>query len=289
MQKLIFENSRGQNITITNSAPFLLQKFDPEPPKSTIITTKAPGQDGKTHHDTLLDERALSVQVAILADSSEGMFEKRKQLYAIFNPKLDITLVYENSAGKYKIQCSVQESPTPKDRHEPVQEFLIQLYCSDPYWKELDEIKVEMAEWIGDFQFPFEIPEETGVEMGHRMSTLIANCFNAGDVECGIRIEFTALASVVNPSILNVYTQEFIKVKRTLSAGDKLVINTDFGNKRVTMIKDDGTKSNVFNYIDLQSTFLQLTVGDNLLRYNAEQGIDNLDVGIYFTPRYVGV
>jgi hypothetical protein len=45
----------------------------------------------------------------------------------------------------------------------------------------------------------------------------------------------------------------------------------------------------VFNYIDLQTTFLQLDIGDNLLRYDAESGLDNLEVAIYFTPKYVGV
>src|SRR5665648_504005 len=43
-----------------------------------------------------------------------------------------------------------------------------------------------------------------------------------------------------------------------------------------------------YNYIDLGSTFLQLDVGDNLMRYDADTGIDNLEVSIYFTPQYLG-
>lgn len=288
MQDLIFTNSRGQSIKLKNSAPFLLQKFDPDPPKSTIVTTKAPWQDGKTVQEHLLEERVLSIEIAILADSSQEMFSKRQQLNSVFNPKVGGTLFYSNGAGEYKIKCRV-DSITPKDRHEPIQQFLIQLFCPEPYWKDIEEIKNEMAQWVGDFMFPLEIPEETGIEMGHRVSTLIANCFNSGDAECPIRVEFKALATVVNPSILNVYTQEFIKVKRTLTAGDKLVIDTSFGNKRVEMIKTNGVIQNVFNYITLDTTFLQLDVGDNLLRYDAEEGIDNLEVGIYYTPKYVGV
>lgn len=289
MQNLIFTNERGQSIELKNTSPFILQKFDPDPPKMKILTTKSPGQDGKTDHGTVLDERVLNIELAIMGENEQDMFAKRQKLNAVFNPKLRGTLVYENDAGTHKIQCSVQDSPTPKDRSEPVQQFLIQLFCADPYWKDLDEIKEEMALWVGDFMFPLEIPEETGIEMGHRVSNLIANCFNSGDVECPIRVEFKALATVVNPSILNVYTQEFIKVKRTLSAGDKLVIDTTFGNKKVEMIKTNGVAQNVFNYITLDTTFLQLAIGDNLLRYNAEQGIDNLEIGIYYTPKYVGV
>lgn len=85
--------------------------------------------------------------------------------------------------------------------------------------------------------------------MGHRESSLIVNMNNSGDVECSMRVEFTALASVVNPSILNIYTQEYIKVKRTLQSRDKLIISTYFANKRVELIRN-GITTNVFNYID---------------------------------------
>lgn len=290
MQQIIYINSRGQSITLGNSCPFVLEKIDGTGgTKSTLLTTKAPGQDGKSHHGTLLEERTLNITGYICGNSLEDMDTKKQQLCSIFNPKFKGKLIYTNNIGEHTTGCIVQDSPTFKDRTSTIQQFLIQLFCPEPYWKDIEEIKNEMAQWVGDFMFPLEILEETGIEMGHRVSTLIANCFNAGDAECPIRVEFKALATVVNPSILNVYTQEFIKVKRTLTAGDKLVIDTSFGNKRVETIKTNGVIQNVFNYITLDTTFLQLDVGDNLLRYDAEEGIDNLEVGIYYTPKYVGV
>lgn len=287
MEKLTYTNSRGQSIELSSSGPFYLSDFDTGTPKTTMLTSKAPGQDGVTREDTLFDERPPVANGAVIGTSYEDTLIKRKWLCSVFNPKLIGVLIYENDTETYKINCTVQELPTFKNTDSVAQEFQIQFYCPDPYWKPLDGIKEEMAQWVGDFEFSLEIPE-SGIEMGHRMSTLIANCFNNGDVDCGIRVEFTALASVVNPSILNVYTQEFIKVKRTLVAGDKLVINTEFGNKKVEMLHN-GVSTNVFNYIDLQTTFLQLAPGDNLVRYDAESGIDNLEVAIYFTPKYVGV
>ena len=44
-----------------------------------------------------------------------------------------------------------------------------------------------------------------------------------------------------------------------------------------------------FNYIDYESTFLQLDIGDNLFRYDADEGIDNLEVNIYHTSQHLGV
>ncbi|WP_423739170.1 phage tail family protein [Clostridium sporogenes] len=290
LQKLIFKNERGQSIELGNSAPFILTKIEGTgSPKTTILTSKSPGQDGRSHHGTLLEERILPIEGAIVGDTVEDMYTKRQKLCSIFNPKINGTLTYINNASEHVINCIVDTPPTFKESVDDMQEFLIQFYCPDPLWMDLIEEKEEIALWIGDFHFPLIIPEETGIIMGHRVSNLIVNAKNKGDVECGMRIEFKALATVVNPSLFDVYTRKYIKVKRTLQAGDKLVINTSFGNKRVEMIKSNGTKINVFNYIDLASEFLQLKVGDNLLRYDAEKGLDNLEMALYYKPLYIGV
>lgn len=290
MQKIIFKNENGQSIILGNTRPFLLEKIENTgSPQTTIVSSKAPNQDGKSYHGTLLEERILPVTGAIIGNSVEDMYRKRQKLCSTFNPKIQGTLIYTNNAGEHTINCVVESSPTFKDKIANVQEFLIQLYCPNPFWTDLQEAKEEIALWAGDFHFPLIIPQDTGVIMGHRISNLIVNACNKGDAECGMRIEFKALATVVNPSLYNVYTQKFIKVKKTLNAGDKLIINTNFGNKRVEIIKSNGTKVNVFNWIDLASEFLQLSVGDNLLRYDAEKGLDNLEMALYYKPLYVGV
>jgi len=81
---------------------------------------------------------------------------------------------------------------------------------------------------------------------------------------------------------------EFIKIDKTMEEGEVITVTTHFGNKRAELEKS-GIKSNAFNYIDFESTFLQLDVGDNMLRYNADDGLDNLSISIYHTPQYLGV
>ncbi|NFQ84186.1 phage tail family protein [Clostridium sporogenes] len=290
MQKIIFKNERGQSIELGNSAPFILTKIEGTGgSKTTILTSKSPGQDGKTHHNTLLEERILPIEGALVGDTVEDMYTKRQKLCSIFNPKIKGTLTYINNASEHVINCIVDTPPTFKESVDDMQEFLIQLYCPNPLWMNLVEEKEEIALWVGDFHFPLIIPEETGIIMGHRVSNLIVNAKNRGDVECGMRIEFRALATVVNPSLFDVYTRKYIKIKRTLNAGDKLVVNTNFGNKRVEMIRSNGVRQNVFYYIDLNSTFLQLAPGDNLFRYDAEKGLDNLEMALYYKPLYTGV
>jgi len=81
---------------------------------------------------------------------------------------------------------------------------------------------------------------------------------------------------------------EFIKINKTMVAGEVLTISTYFGAKKVESTLN-GVTTNAFNFIDLGSTFLQLEIGDNLFRYDTDTGIDNLTVSIYYTPQYLGV
>ena len=67
-----------------------------------------------------------------------------------------------------------------------------------------------------------------------------------------------------------------------------LTVTTHFANKRVELTKQ-GITENAFGWLDLDSAFLQLYPGDNLLRYDADDGLDSLEVDIYYTPQYVGV
>ena len=156
-----------------------------------------------------------------------------------------------------------------------------------PPFGDVAKTKAEVAIWRGAFEFPLEIVTG-GIEMGFREPSLIVNIENPGDVACGMEIRFKALATVVNPLLFNVNTREFIKINKTLTAGEVLTVTTHFANKRVETYKN-GITSNAFNWIDLDSTFLQLTPGDNLLRYDADDGLDNLEVDIYYNPQYVGV
>ncbi|HEX3075966.1 MAG TPA: phage tail family protein, partial [Lachnospiraceae bacterium] len=120
---------------------------------------------------------------------------------------------------------------------------------------------------------------------------LIVNVYNKGDVETGMRIVFRAKGALTNPSLFNVETREFIKINKAMTAGEVITIDTNYGKKGITLRKN-GVESNILNYIDIAgggNTFLQLAVGDNLLRYNADTGADNLEVDIYFDNRYLGV
>ena len=99
---------------------------------------------------------------------------------------------------------------------------------------------------------------------------------------------FKAKSNVKNPSIYNVYTKEYIKLNYTMTTGEEIVITTHTGNKRVESYIN-GITTNIFNDLDIQSSFMWLDIGDNIIRYDAEDMIEQLEVYIYYTNYYLGV
>lgn len=252
-------------------------------------------QDGKTYLGNTLDIRDISLTLAVMSSNEEESITYRNRVNKVFNPKVNEGwLIYKDNLKERKIKCIVNKIPYwDKESDIYLQTCLISLTANNPYWTDLLESKEEIALWIGSFSFSADGSDglelvEGGIEFGYRAPSLIVNTNNTGDVECGMRIEFKALATLTNPSLLNVNTGEYIKVIKGMVAGEVISVSTYFGDKKITSTIN-GVTTNIFNYIDFNSTFLQLDVGDNLMRYNADTGIDNLEVSIYYMPMFLGV
>ena len=289
MAILKYINNNNKSIELGNAAPFLVTTIDGlGSPQNEIYTQKSPYQDGVTATHSSLGPRNIVIEGKIMDSNRENRQAYRNKLLSVFNPKLDGKLIIDLGNVKRQIDCIVEQAPYFSSKAERnYQDFSINLIAPNPYWQDTSTTKEEIAIWRGAFEFPLELFEE-GIELGYREPSLIVNIFNKGDVPCAMTIQFKALATVVNPSLFNVSTREYFKINKTMNAGEIITITTHFGNKRVEL-NQNGVISNAFNWIDLNSTFMQLEPGDNLLRYDADDGIDNLEVSIWHTPQYLGV
>ena len=285
-EKFIFENKKGQQIEFSIWSPFFLENIDGiSGLKNTIYSNKGMGQDGSTCVGSTLDDRNIIIQGAI----TENKKLNREKLLSIINPKLKSKLIYTDGNIRKYVECIVETAPIiPKENKL---KFQISLLCNNPYWRDYIDTKINIALWKGDFHFPLVIPINKGIIMGHRESSLIVNVNNKGNVKTGMIIEFFARGTLSNPSLFNVNTREFIKINKEMVAGEKIIINTNYGKKKIIQ-NLNGIETDILNYLDIVGggdTFLQLDVGDNLFRYNADSNLDNLEVNIYFTQQYLGV
>jgi len=279
-EKIIYENDRGESIEIAYSFPFFFELLTgADGTQANITKTKSMGQDGSTITDVTLADRILRITGSILGYSKEEVARHRAKLLRVFNPKIKGTMQYEYGDVKRQIRCQIEAAPRfkKKTRDYRAQEFMIDLIAPTPFWFDDSLISKEIVTWLGGISFPLVLPTTFAMK-----GPPIINIVNKGDVETPVRIEFMGPAT--NPKIIKRDTGEYIQVNRELVYGDTLVVTTDFGAKRVEI-----NGENVFNWIDLGSSFWQLDVGDNVIEYSSDDPVEPAAVSISYRNRYVGV
>lgn len=290
IERLTYTNERGESVEFSHVSTYHTNMYDVSglaDVRNAIYSISSMGQDGDTYLGNRIESREIEITGSIKERDKGKSLELRRKLNHILNPHLAATLTYEYGDFRRVIDCKVDNAPI-YSRRAILQDFTVQLICLNPFWRRESETREEIATWIGAFEFPEEIPEPEGWEIGYRKPSLIVNVYNGGDVAAGLKIVFRATGEVTNPQLLNVDTREFIKFNIQLKAGDELTISTGYGEKETTL-KRNGTITDAFRYIDVDSTYLQLSVGDNLFRYSADALEDNLEVTIYHNDYYLGV
>lgn len=178
------------------------------------------------------------------------------------------------------------------ENNEVIAQWKINGICPDPLFSDSEESVKEIASSVGMFHFPLIISEESpehGVVFGFRNADSIVKVENQGSKEVGMRIVFKATGGVVNPRLINVNTREFFEIKKTLTREEVVSINTVQGEKGIKGAAAGESEKNYFKYKSLDSTWLQLHLGENTFRYDADLGVENLEVEIHYFNKYLEV
>ena len=293
INKIIYENERGISIELNREGPLFLSSVEGFGGlEADIVSSKSAYQDGISISKTILKDRILTLNCYLSIDNEQQRYILKKKLYNAFNPKVAGHIKIYTDAGQLRGASNLRviQAPLFDDDYKGLNDivsFQIQLAMPLPYFEDLVENKVEFGSEVGNFFFDWELKEE-GNELSIKNSSNVVNIFNNGDCETPLKLVFKASSNVKNPRIYNVYTKEFIKINKTMEAGEMIAITTNKGNKRVESILN-GKTSNIFNNLDIQSDFIWLDIGDNVIAYDAEEMIEQLEVNIYYTNYYLGV
>ena len=293
INKIIYENERGISIELNREGPLFLSSVEGFGGlEADIVSSKSAYQDGISISKTILKDRILTLNCYLSIDNEQQRYILKKKLYNAFNPKIKGHIKIYTDAGQLRgaSDLRVIQAPLFDDDYKGLNDlvsFQIQLAMPLPYFEDLAENKVEFGSEVGNFFFDWELKEE-GNELSIKNSSNVVNIFNNGDCETPLKLVFKASSNVKNPRIYNVYTKEFIKINKTMEAGEIITITTNKGNKRVESILN-GKTSNIFNNLDIQSDFIWLDIGDNVIAYDAEEMVEQLEVSIYYTNYYLGV
>jgi len=248
-----------------------------------IQQQSAPYQDGSAFLDAILSPRYVSVEFILKGANYADVRNQRSTIGKALNPKLGLgTLTYMSGGITREIEAiaeSVPFFPDGANRGERWQRGTLTFICPNPYWKSLGETEEPTFEPL--FQFPFEGEFQMGIQRDRRIID------NDGDAPTPIHVEFHGPA--LNPKIINNTTGEFIKVNQLLNENERMIIDTTDGVKSVYFVDSIGNSRNVFNWIDLNSTFFKLVVGENDVEYTADSDVQGAVVNITYNKLYTAV
>ena len=285
MFNMILENKDGKRLLFGPGSPYTITEFEGlNPPKATINTNTTATLDGGMYNSAKLDMRSINVAFAIEEEAEKN----RLAVYSVIQSKLPLRIYYQSELLDVFIDGYVEEIDISYFAKKNI--VTVSVLCPFPYLKGAQEIINELSSVEAKFHFPFASEASPGQLVFGEIDTLTSvNVQNAGSVVTGLTFELYAKDSVTNPKIIDYLTAKYMEINITMQAGDLITITTGQGNKTVTLLRG-GVKTNIFNLLSKNSTWLQLDIGGGVFVYEVGMGsTTNLDVTIKHYDLYEGV
>lgn len=280
--KLFYTSHDGKTLDLFHNDYFDLINADGlTVANANITTTTTPMIDGDETQNVRANPRPLTLDLQI----KSGLDVERAKRYIlnVIKIKKRGTFTFIQGAGTEKrtieISGIVQNISMPRFTNAVVMQ--ISIYCNNSFWQDVDDVITDINRAIANHHFEIAITAESPVVLGIVQRQVEQTYINDGDADAGMIITINAVGTVTNPKIIN-QNGEFIGVNCTMSAGDKIVINTNKGNKSITK---NGVS--IFNKLMSGSTFLNMEIGDNVFESTADSGAQFIYYYVNFKRRFV--
>ena len=247
-----------------------------------IAASTTPSMDGDKINNIQTQPRGIVLDLRI--KDCVSVEEAKRYILRSVKPKQKGKLVLNQAGRELSISGVVEAISMPRFEQEIIMQ--VTLYCSNPYWQDVENVLLEISRILNMHYFPLDVgglafPVE-GVVMGEYDTNMTRTYTNDGDAECGMIITIVALADVLNPAIYKP-DGSYIGVNDSMVLGDEIIINTNRGEKSITK---NGV--NILSKIKPGSTFLQLDTGDNELTINSDGETEgNVYFMLSFKRRFV--
>lgn len=276
------KNHNGEVLNLSTSSKYTLYKITGlQPPASAVNTSNNATSDGDTINSVRVTKRNIVLYIALEGDVEAN----RINLYKYFPLKQTVTIYFKNGQRDVYIKGTVETFNC--DQFTKKQVAQISIICPQPYFKAINDVVSYFSDVSSLFQFPFGITDN-GIEFSAITENVRKSIVNAGDVPSGIIIDLYAIGTVVNPIIYDVLKRTHIKLLFTMETNDHIIINTNHGEKSITLIRE-GEPTNIMGYMYPSSSWLTLEGGDNVFTYDCESGNSNLQISFTTSVLYGGV
>lgn len=271
------ENTKNNVLTLTqNESNF--QIYDIEglnPPKAQINISKIAGVDGGKFNSSKLEERNLVIYIKL----NGNVEENRLRLYSFFNTREWCKFYYRNGSRDVYIEGYVETCEVSLFSSNEIMQ--VSIVCPNPYFKAIDEIVDDISKALAEFEFPFSINTNDPIPISSIDTSRITNVYNDSESETGVTVEIEVLGNISSLEIRNVSSGDSLKLNYSFIENDKVIINTNIGEKSVKLVRG-GITYNIFTSITKNSKFFQLSIGDNFFSYLANDGASDDLIQIRF-------
>lgn len=282
MFEITVTNSRGENLRLTQNKDYAVINVEGlQPPVVAFGSSANATSDGETINSTKVQARNLVVYIVIQGDIEEN----RLKLYKYFQLKKKIKISCKNGRRDVSIEGYVETAECGQFTNREMMQ--VSIICPNPYWEDVKAITTVFGDITALFEFPFSL-----TAAGAEFSTLTANqrknIINEGDVDTGIVMEIFTNGTVVNPIFYDVLKGQHMGFNMTLQSGDKLVINTNMGQKSI-YLERNGARTNAIGYMEPTSDWLIMEPGDNIFTYSADSGATYMQLTFTTAVLYGGI
>lgn len=274
------ENSNGEVLTLSGNEPVyqIIDITGLNPPKAQINTSTIVGLDGAVFNSSKLETRNIVLTIKINGDVEAN----RQQLYNYFRTKSWCKFYYSNQNRDVSIEGYVESVECNLFTNNETAQ--ISIICPYPYFKSLSEILQTLSHTNALFTFPFTIELGSPVVISEYTTGGINVYNSSADTGAIIEIDFSNSASSIE--LKNTTTGDDLVLNYSFQSGDKVIINTNKGQKSITLIRA-GVISNLFSSLQQGSVFFQLVAGSNFFEYLVDNVVSSDDVSILF--RYYNI
>lgn len=296
-------NYLGESITLELARPeksgLVIEEIEGlGPPKANINMTDITNGDGSNYNSARTDPRNIVFHIRFLENPTIEV--SRNLTYKFFPIKKPVTLEFQTELKRASIVGYVESNEPDIFTDETSTE--ISILCPDPYFYASGPGALSTVIFYGIeplFEFPFgnESLTENLIVFSEIIRNANANLKYDGEVENGITIKMYAMGEVRGLTIYNLETREMMKIDTDRLAEitgspiiefDELTITTVKGAKSATLLRK-GVYTNVLNCISKDSSWFQISKGDNPFAYTADDGSENLQFTIEYKTLYEGI
>ena len=279
MYNVIFETDNGQKYVFGKDGETVFDMDLGNGVSVDVGTSQGFSQVGETVESMTVGGRSITVHGAIFGNIQS----RKKMMRKTFAPFVWGKLIFES---KYYIRVCVKDTPT----FSPIKNdgrFTMLLYAPFPFFYSVDDAHFNIGEIVPMFSFP--VNYATPHKFGERGVEKYTNVYNGGDIAVPFNVYIETFGTSENPVIVNLDTQEYLKLNGTLTAGDVANIYRDSNNILRVELSSGGELVDILSWVDDGSSLFQLNPGDNIIAFDDDDGGNSLTVKFSFSPAVVAV